>query len=51
MYIMDADDTFEIGRMGVDGFVPASRAFASTITVPDMGAGYIVGGLTANVTA
>ena len=48
---MDTNDTFELGRMGAQGIIPASRAYAATVTIPEIAAGYIFGGLTPETTA
>ena len=48
---MDTNDTFELGRMGAEGIIPASRAYAATVTIPEIAAGYIFGGLTPVSTA
>ena len=44
-FIMDSADTFEIGRMGVEGIVPASRRFTGAISVPELSGAVFIGGL------
>lgn len=44
-FIMDTADTHEIGRLGVSGIVPSPRMFAASVMNPDVGAGYIIGGM------
>lgn len=44
-FIMNTDDTHEIGRKGVEGIVPSPRMFAATVVHTDMGAGFISGGV------
>ena len=41
---MDSADTFEIGRMGVKGIVPAPRILTGAVSVPDYSAAVFIGG-------
>ena len=45
-FIMNTEDTHEIGRKGVRGTVPAPRMFSASVLNLDKGAGFITGGMT-----
>lgn len=47
-FIMDSADTFEIGRMGVQGILPNSRRFTSAVSVPEQSGAIFIGGLMDN---
>ena len=44
-FIMNTNNTHEIGRKGVDGIVPAPRMFSASVMNTDIGTGYVMGGM------
>jgi hypothetical protein len=44
-FIMNTEDTHEIGRLGVEGFVPSARMFSTSIMSTETGTGFIIGGM------
>lgn len=45
-FVMDTLDTHELTHLNIQGNVPTARAFSSSVMIPEMGVGYITGGLT-----
>lgn len=45
-FVIDHSDTHELSHLNLSGVVPSPRMFASAIMIPELGAGYITGGLT-----
>ena len=45
---MDTDDTHELLHYNIQGSIPKARMFASGVSIPDIAAGYITGGMTSN---
>ena len=45
-FVLDNSDTHELSHLNVDQSVPEPRAFSGAVMIPELGAGYITGGLT-----
>ena len=45
-FVFDTDDTHELTHYEIEGTMPRARMFASGVSLPDLAAGYITGGIT-----
>lgn len=44
-FVLDTADSHELSHHGITGNIPSARAFASSVTIPELGVAYITGGL------
>lgn len=47
-FIMDSNDIHELTHLNIKGTLPKGRMFASGTLLPEIGAGYITGGMTSS---